>query len=512
MTRSDWVWLRTGDGRRVLAFCYTDPMAGPSAKGGVVSDPPRTEEIRAAIDHPTQTFREPERFSPTAIGAEEQLRLGLPKDPPWIGFFDGRPVPPPRGEPSRTVRVAVVQQGQPVTKAKVTLGELIRQSFLPLDERRTDATGVVEFPLAPTTPVHVIAQTKTCGSKLVPVPDEGNVTLDLLGLSTLEGRTTRAGNPTRGVVSLVGRNGGRYRLEYGEHDGSYRIEGLVPDTYDVTVHGVHPVHKMLAGTPTFAVVEVAPNAKVPRDFELVAGVTVSFDIGLRDMGQRVNVVLFRGNVAPTSLEESRALQQELGPSGFLSANWSEMDESRAHTELLDVTAGEYTAFVCFQGGPEPFPVICHRVVVGQEDVAVQVEWPSPGEPPDANRIVSEIRIGERLLAFEMRADGQSRLLVDGRTIPMTLARKETTVSGAGHYYTKETPATACRWVDLGSVLRHDPRWSVDAGPPVTLSCEARTSAEIFNTVVYDSLEVTLTLPADLSSVAIVMSEHSDGST
>lgn len=130
----------------------------------------------------------------------------------------------------------------------------------------------------------------------------------------------------------------------------------------------------------------------------------------------------------------------------------------------------------------------------------------------ATRRVSEIRIGNRLLAFEMRADGQLRVLVDECPIPMSFAKKRTTVSGAGHYYTKETPARACAWVDMSAALRQGGPWSVEAGPPVKLSCEVDTSAECFNTVLYDSLQITLTLPADLSSVAILMSEYSDGST
>src|ERR1041385_2014300 len=116
-----WVWIPAPEGW-LLAFTYVDPTAGPSAKGAVVRDPPTPEQIRNAIDHPDLTVRDPVRFGAVAIGAEEALRLGLPKDPPWIGFFTGKPVPPPRGEASRDVTVTVTFERKVVSGCTGRMG------------------------------------------------------------------------------------------------------------------------------------------------------------------------------------------------------------------------------------------------------------------------------------------------------------------------------------------------------------------------------------------------------
>jgi hypothetical protein len=81
-----WSWIPV-DGRRALVLRHVDPSAGPSVKGALVDDPPTEQQIRDAIGHPDRTFRDPARFGAIAIGAAEALRLGLPKDPPWIGLF-----------------------------------------------------------------------------------------------------------------------------------------------------------------------------------------------------------------------------------------------------------------------------------------------------------------------------------------------------------------------------------------------------------------------------------------
>src|SRR5215813_5102602 len=117
-----WVWIPEPGGTWVLAFVYVDPSAGPSAKGGVVSSPPTREEVRQAIDHPDRTFRQPAAFGAIPISPEDALRLGLPKDPPWIGFFETKPVPPPRGETSRTVTAVVHRRGVAVVGARVRIG------------------------------------------------------------------------------------------------------------------------------------------------------------------------------------------------------------------------------------------------------------------------------------------------------------------------------------------------------------------------------------------------------
>ena len=53
------MWIKEQGGSWALAFTYTDPQAGPSAKGAVVVAPITEDQIRTAVDHPNITFRQP---------------------------------------------------------------------------------------------------------------------------------------------------------------------------------------------------------------------------------------------------------------------------------------------------------------------------------------------------------------------------------------------------------------------------------------------------------------------
>jgi hypothetical protein len=49
----------------------------------------------------------------------------LPKDPPWIGHFERKPIPPPRGKPSRSVVAFVHRQGVPAAGVRVRIGRVM---------------------------------------------------------------------------------------------------------------------------------------------------------------------------------------------------------------------------------------------------------------------------------------------------------------------------------------------------------------------------------------------------
>lgn len=155
-----WVWIALPDGERVLAYTYDDPAAGPSAKGGAVSSARTQAELRAAIEHPDRTFRDPGAFGAIAVGAEEALRLGLPKDPPWFAAFEGR-APARRVEATRHVTVFVRRGGELVRGAKVTLGD---------HELVADATGRCDFLQAPAHALDAVAVLDGETSARVEVP------------------------------------------------------------------------------------------------------------------------------------------------------------------------------------------------------------------------------------------------------------------------------------------------------------------------------------------------------
>ncbi|MEJ7602551.1 MAG: carboxypeptidase-like regulatory domain-containing protein, partial [Kofleriaceae bacterium] len=273
MSATRWVWIPV-DRKWALAFLYTDKMAGPSAKGAVIDNPPTMEQIREAIDRPNRTFRDPARFGAVPIGAEAALQLGLPKDPPWIGHFEDKPVPPPRGEPSRTVVAVVTQHGQVVRGAEVRIGHVHgnARELLALDTRLSDADGRCVFPLAEVKDLAIHATTSTAGSKLVEVGQTRDlVELPLLAFGALEGMVTKQGRPVVGSVSITGRDGGVHHVRRGDPTGTYRIEGVIPGEYDVRVEGIDPSTHMTAGTPTLDRVVLLEGQRVRRAFVRVAG-------------------------------------------------------------------------------------------------------------------------------------------------------------------------------------------------------------------------------------------------
>jgi hypothetical protein len=395
MSGTRWMWVPI-DGMWALAFGYMDPSAGPSAKGAIVSNPPTFDEIRNAIDHPNRTFREPTAFGAVVIDTLDALKMGLPKDPPWIGFFEkDKAVPPSRGEPSRVVIAIVTQDGQPVANAEVKLGEAIGQAreVIPLHTLTSDENGRCVFPLAPRTGLVVVAHTQSAGSKQTDVVVERDfVEVPLVAFGVLEGVITKQGRSVAGSVSITGKNGGVHRVKRGDAAGSYRIEGVVPDTYDVRVEGIDPQTHMTAGTPTIDVVTIAPGAVVRRDFTLVAGVHIDFQLRVQHNSHNGTVYLLRGEHAPQTSVELYDLARQLGNTQCLSSNSSSNNGTYMKTRLSDVTPGVYTACV-FPTDYEPNrhreqPVMRTRIVVANEPLAIEMELlpvrrsePKPPPPP-----------------------------------------------------------------------------------------------------------------------------------
>jgi hypothetical protein len=393
--RTNWVWLTLGN-EQVLAFCYVDSSAGPSARGAAAATPPSAEQVRRAVDRPDRVVREPDRFEPRPILAEEALRLGLPKDPPWIGFFDGRPVPPARGEAMRTVSARVTLRGAPVPNARVRIGDLVRQEFLGIATEHCDENGRCEFPLAPTSEVFAIADAEGVASNPTQVQPDGTVVLKLLGVGSFVGTVARSGIPTAGHITIIARRGG-VRCVYGNADGSFQIDDLAPDVYEVRVRGVDPASSMASGPTVFDTIAVEPAVRVHRDYALVAGVPVRVSVAVSDKFQHVHVYLVSGACAPQTSAELRALCSSLGQAAWLMANHTTNDGKWLKTEFADTQPGEYT--LCIHPVVRTGPALeqttsCQSLVVGNESVSVTMHAP-------------ELRLHARDAASSVQAEATS---------------------------------------------------------------------------------------------------------
>ncbi len=364
----------------MLAYVYDDPSAGPSARGRRVSAPPTPEEIRQAIDRPTQTFRRPEAFGAIPIGPDEALRMGLPKDPPWIGFFERKPVPPSRGEASRTLAALVHRGGAPVAGARVRIGHAVgaMRELFPLDTRLTDARGRCKFPLAPTTPIVALAEIAGGTSQLVDVYDE-LVELELVTPGVFAGTVQKAGVPCRGSISLAPLAGGMHRVERSDGNGRYRIDGVVPGTYDVRIESIDPYTRMTAGTPTYDQIVIGAGETAQRDYDLVAGVTVHVTVAIENVHHAGHVFLLAGATAPPTLPALYELYNALDARLRRTANSLTSTDTEMTTSFLDVQPGTYT--VCTSpwgryGDSHPAqPVASATIVVGEQPVFVQLVLP-----------------------------------------------------------------------------------------------------------------------------------------
>jgi hypothetical protein len=374
--RTRWVWIPDPEGR-ALAFTYVDRMAGPSAKGAKIGDAPGEAEIRRAVDHPDVTYRDPERFGAVPVSPEEALRLGLPKDPPWIGHFEPKPIPPPRGEPSRVVTGRVLRGGAPVRSARVKMGPVSghARELIALDQRATDGDGCFAFPLAPMSEVFVIADIPGMSSRLVPVPDEGPVDIELEPFGGMAGRIARAGAPVAAQVSLIGLDGGPHRVARSRGDGRYQVDDLVPGRYEVTVEALNR-DGMTNGTRVLQQIGIAGGRTAARDFALAAGAVVHVSVALPAGADSAHVFLVTGRIAVQRQSQLRPL---FHTPALRSANQLSTKDGQLTTEFRDVMPGEYT--VCAapwdrSGGGDRDPPLASRVIaVAAAPLTVELALP-----------------------------------------------------------------------------------------------------------------------------------------
>jgi hypothetical protein len=83
----EWIEIQT-NGKRNLAYVYTDPQVGLSAMGGPVSASPTDAEIKALADDPPETWHDPVAFGAHALDPAEVAKLKLPAKPEWTKYFE----------------------------------------------------------------------------------------------------------------------------------------------------------------------------------------------------------------------------------------------------------------------------------------------------------------------------------------------------------------------------------------------------------------------------------------
>lgn len=82
----EWIEVQT-NGKRNLAFVYTDPDRGLSAMGGPVSATPTEAEIKALVGEPPATWHDLDAFGAHALDPAEVAKLKLPAKPEWTKYF-----------------------------------------------------------------------------------------------------------------------------------------------------------------------------------------------------------------------------------------------------------------------------------------------------------------------------------------------------------------------------------------------------------------------------------------
>jgi hypothetical protein len=372
-----WLWMREHDGSRLLVFTYEDPWCGLSAKGGVVGSPPSRDEVLAAINDPDYEYRNPVVFGAVPLSAEEEVSLNLPSEPPWVEACERIPVPPPR-----TVTARVRLRGAPVAGACVRLGSADgpMRALFEQHKATTDAAGACEFRRLQNRPWAAIASAPGLSSKLLDVPPDGVIELSLLKLGTLSGEVRRNGVAVPAAISIASADGGVYRFQHSDKAGRYRVEGVVPGTYEVTVEGIPPETFMTAGTPTYDTIVVAEGESLSRDYALLAGVSVRVTAFVENNRHSGDVYLFAGEVAPRHSAELRSLFEATAKTRRRAASASTNDGWRLTAELTDVTPGSYTVCVTpsvwwRDGGHPEQPVVTRHIVVGDAPVHVEVTLP-----------------------------------------------------------------------------------------------------------------------------------------
>ncbi|MFT3714097.1 MAG: hypothetical protein QM817_41070 [Archangium sp.] len=90
-----WGLVRLPPDKLALVFSYTDPQAGPSAKGVILANATATnEEAAVAASRPNITVRVGPGLAVEPLSAHEVSRLALPAEPSWMEFFRTAPPTP----------------------------------------------------------------------------------------------------------------------------------------------------------------------------------------------------------------------------------------------------------------------------------------------------------------------------------------------------------------------------------------------------------------------------------
>ncbi len=377
MSLTRWVWIKEQSGAYVLAFTYFDSQAGPSAKGGVITD--ARESWSNAVDHPDRTFRDPTAFGATPLTEEEAKRRGLPDEPPWLSIFT-----------SGVARVVAAADGPRITGrvlldaapasfgVEVRLGTLMGNGdFLPVDKCAPGGDGTFSF-AAPAKGEHVlIAEGGSLCSAYAPATAGAPITLNVFRVAALNGRVQRNGKGERGQVRLTPKGHvARHCLTRADREGTFSVTGLTPGRYSVEIVGLDR-EGMINGTPTTDEIELATAEIAERTYALVSGVAVRVTVETHkaDNSENAHVYLLTGTLTPQCHGDVRPLFRTPGLRG---ANSLSRKGGIVSTQFLDVTPGPYT-LVClpdrFGQTTDQTPVVFVHFEVGGADQDVRLELP-----------------------------------------------------------------------------------------------------------------------------------------
>ncbi len=377
MSLTRWVWIKEQNGAYVLAFTYFDSQAGPSAKGGVVTDVP--ESWANAVEHPDRTFRDPKAFGATPLTEEEAKRRGLPDEPPWLSIFTEGVARVAAATDGTRITGRVLLDGAPTSfGVDVSLGILMGNGdFLPVDKCAPDGDGTFSF-AAPAKGEHaLIAEGGSLGSAYAPATVGAPITLNVFRVATLNGRVQRNGKGERAQVQLKPKGHvARQRLTRADREGAFSVTGLTPGRYSVEVMGLDR-GGMINGTPTTDELELATAEIAERTYTLVSGVAVRVTVETHkaDNSENAHVYLLTGTVTPQCHGDVRPLFRT---PALRSANSLSRKGGIVSTQFLDVAPGPYTLVSLpdrFGQTTDQTPVVFVHFEVGGADQDVKLSLP-----------------------------------------------------------------------------------------------------------------------------------------
>ncbi len=380
MSRHRWLWVTLPEGGWALAFTYVDPMAGASARGARVESPPTRESIRRAVERPNLVFREPAKFHPIVLSAEEVKRFALPDAPPWLDLFERSPTLSTRGTPTREVAGRVVFDGNPVPGALVQIGWVTpprHPEFVPTDGCTTGPDG--SFTLSVRRGDSLVASLESLRSLVCPLPADPRVPIDLemLRLGRVEGEVHRDGSPARAAVSLLCDDATRVtRSARTDALGHYAIDGVLPGCYEVHAEAVDEDHK-INGARAIARIELGEGETIRHAVSVAVGVRLEVVVTLDDDGDAwATIALIPRSVTPRTLSELRSYLAD--PTVRVANSLSRLGRS-VETHFCDVTPGVWTLCAVRTGaGDRPVPdtpTVCRRIVVADTPQRVALQLP-----------------------------------------------------------------------------------------------------------------------------------------